>query len=43
LHFSVDNFRIKAYYSIVRMEKAKVASDSGGTKEARVESGNAEN
>jgi len=25
------------------MEKAKVASDSGGTKEARVESGNAEN
>jgi len=30
-HFSVDIFRIKAYYWIVKMEKAKWASDRGGT------------
>jgi hypothetical protein len=36
-HFSVDIFLIKAYYWIVRMEKAKWASDSGGTKEAKAE------
>ena len=36
-HFSVDFFRIKAYYSIVRMGKAKAASDGGGTKEAKAE------
>jgi hypothetical protein len=36
-YFSVDLFRIKAYYWIVRMGKAKVASDGGGTKEAKAE------
>ena len=33
-HFSVDIFRIKAYYWIVKMGTATVASDSGGRKAA---------
>jgi hypothetical protein len=36
-HFSVDISSIKAYYSIVKMEKAKVASGGGWAKEAKVE------
>jgi hypothetical protein len=37
VHFSVDFIRIKAYYSIVRMEKAKAQSNGGGTKDAKTE------
>jgi hypothetical protein len=36
-HFSIDNLRIKAYYRIVRMGKAKAASAGGGAKEAKTE------
>jgi hypothetical protein len=34
--FSVDIFHIKAYYWIVRMEKAKAASNGGAPKEAKI-------
>ena len=36
LHFSIDISRIKAYYAIVRMEKAKVARDGSRTKQTEL-------
>jgi len=36
-HFSIDLSPIKAYYLIVKMEKAKAAPDGGARNEAKAE------
>ena len=36
-HSSLDLLSIKTYYWIVRMQKVKLPSDNGGTKEAKAE------